>query len=90
VPGADQYLVSARELLPSLTEERLAKILKRIDEISAQRDREHHDSALVISALVELLGGEAFLPRHALQNAPGYEAHPGSSAGDLLLRSASR
>ena len=77
-------------MLPSLTEEKLKQLLRRIDEISAQRDRENRQSTYVISALLDLLGGEAFLPDHAIRNAPGYEAYQGSSPGDLLLRSLRR
>lgn len=77
-------------MLPSLTQEKLEQILRRIDEISAQRDRENKQSTLVISALLDLLGGEAFLPDHALRNAPGYEAGQGPSPGDLFIRSLRR
>ncbi len=83
----EKYLVAAKEILPGLTVPRLAVLLQRIDEISGQRDQENRKDTLVISALLELLGGMAFLPVHALENAPGYECIPGEHAGDLLLRS---
>jgi hypothetical protein len=83
----DQYVVSAKAMLSFLTEDKLAKILRRIDEISRQRDQENRQSSLIISSLLELLGGQAFLPNHALQNAPGFEAAEGEHSGDLVLRS---
>ena len=86
--SSDPYLVSARELRPHMTDERLAQILRRIDEISRQRDAENRQSALIISALLELLGGQVFLPKHALEDSPGFEISQGEHSGDLLIHSA--
>jgi hypothetical protein len=53
-----------------------------------QADTAHKESVRIISALLELLGGNAVLPRHALKNAPGYQMFQGPNAGDITLQSA--
>lgn len=65
-------------MLQTLTQDALAELLRR-------HDQDHRQSTLVISALLELLGGQAHLPFHALQNAPGYQCTPGAHSGDLIL-----
>lgn len=77
---ADHYDHAAAGMLATLTQDALSELLRQYDE-------EHKRSTRIISALLELLGGQTYLPRHVMDNTPGYEALPGQHSGDLVLRS---
>ena len=77
-------------MLPGMTQDRLAELLRQNDKLTGGHDETLKGQALIISALLELLGGHAFLPSHAVQNATGFETTPGEHAGDLHLSVPSR
>ena len=84
----DQFDDMAKSAMPRLTQDGLAKIFRDSDALMKTHDGEHKSSVRIISALLELLGGQAVLPRHALKNAPGYQMIAGPNAGDITLHSA--
>ena len=77
---SDQYDKAAAALLPTLTTQELAELLR-------QKDEEHRHKVRIVSAMLELLGGQVFLPLHALKDAPGYQEMPGGHSGDVVLTS---
>ena len=77
----------AKSAHPLLSQDGLAKIFRDADTMMKAHDLEHKNAVRIISALLELLGGQAVLPRHALKNAPGYQMMSGPSAGDVTLQS---
>jgi hypothetical protein len=82
----DKYDYMAADAMTVMTQDSLAKIFRDTAELMVQKDCEHRNNVLVISALLELLGGHTVLPAHALKNALGYESIPGPAAGDITLR----
>ena len=83
----DQFDDLAKSAHPRLSQDGLAKLFRDTDTLMKQHDTEHKDSVRIISALLELLGGQVVLPRHALKNAPGYQTIPGPGAGGITLQS---
>lgn len=83
---SDQFDYAAAEMMGHLTQDKLAKLLRGTDELLAKIDSEHRYRVRLVSALLELTGGQAYIPGHALKDTPGYETAPGEHAGDLLLR----
>lgn len=77
----------AKSEQPRLSQDGLAKIFRDADAMMQAHDFEHKNSVRIISALLELLGGQVVLPRHALKNAPGYQMLSGPTAGDITLQS---
>ena len=72
--------------MPVLTQTRLAKLMREADALIGKVDAERSFRVNLVSALLELLGGRAYLPGHALRNASGYQTAPGERAGDLVLQ----
>jgi hypothetical protein len=81
----DPFLRMAESTLPTLTIEVLAKLYRNQAALAESHDREHKDHVLVVSALLELLGGQALIPQHALANAPGFQTAR-TSDGALVLQ----
>ena len=78
----------AKTAARKITQDGLAKIFRDADALMQAHDAEHKTHVRIVSALLELLGGQAVLPRHALKNAPGYQMISGPNAGDITLQSA--
>jgi hypothetical protein len=74
------------ELLPSRTPSDLAHVDQALTQLMESRDEDRRRYTRIVSALLDLLGGQAVLPRHALDNAPGYQAGC-TMSGDLVLQS---
>jgi len=72
--------------MPTLTVKTLARLYRTTTQLLEGRDQEHRQHVLIVSALLELLGGQAVLPEHALQNASGYQSRM-TTNGDLMLQS---
>jgi hypothetical protein len=99
VPSRDQYADLAHRRLPQLTEAELSRLYQSADALeqlkqSAEklmvlRDAERSSYIKIVSALLDLAGGQAVIPPHALANAPGYQIAHGQD-GDLILQSAGR
>lgn len=87
VASRDQYDDIAESTLTSLNAKDLAHIYRSTAQLIADRDRERRDHTLVVSALLELLGGRAVIPWHALENSAGYQRGV-TESGDLVLQSA--
>jgi hypothetical protein len=83
----DQFDDMAMSSIRTLTQDGLAKLYRDTDALMKGADGEHKDYVRIVSALLELLGGQAVLPRHALKNAPGYQMVAGPCGGDITLQS---
>lgn len=83
---SDQFDDLAKSAHPRLSPDDLAKLFRDTDQLMIAHDQEHRDNVRIISALLELLGGQVVLPRHALKDAPGYQMVSGPGAGDITLR----
>ena len=82
----DQYDDMARSAFSTLTVDNLAHTYRVAARLMESRDQDRKRYVLIVSALLELLGGQAVIPTHALQNAPGYQVLR-TTSGDLLLQS---
>ena len=81
----DQFHELAASVLPTLTVDQLADLYRSSSNLLDSCNKERLRHASVVSALLELLGGQAILPKHALENTPGYQtARTGD--GDLVLQ----
>lgn len=76
--------------MPTLSQDRLAKLLRDTEGLIEVANHERRQHNAVVSALLELLGGQAFLPKHVLDSVEGFQSSPGEHAGDIVLTSLGR
>jgi len=81
----DQYDRLARDTIHILPQDDLARLYRTSAGLAAILDQERREHTQVVAALLELVGGRAVLPRHAVDGARGYQIAHGDD-GALILQ----